>query len=180
MAQPFIAEIRIWANTFAPMNWTFCDGQLMSIPQFSAVYALVGTQYGGDGRSTFGIPNMQTRAPMHWGHAPGLSSYNVTGVTSGSPEIDLTAQQLPSHDHSAIASSQNGSSEVPAGNLAFGRRREGGVGVLNNYIENASANTSFSNLAISQAGSGNPHENRQPYLGINFCMALEGLFPSRN
>lgn len=180
MSEPFIAQIQIWANTFAPRGWTFCAGQLMPIAQETAVFSIVGTMYGGDGRTTFGIPNLNGRSPMGWGHGPGLSSYPVPGLSSGTAEVTLSSAEIPSHDHAAIGSSANGSSEIPGSNLYFGRRRKGGEGNLNNYDANASANTDFSNLAISSTGGSQAHDNRQPTLGINFCFALQGLYPSRN
>ena len=168
---PFVAEIRIFPFNFAPKGWAFCDGQLMPISQNTALFSLLGTTYGGDGKSTFALPNMQGNAPMHPGQGPGLSLHDL-GETGGSETVSLLESEIPSHSHRLLASAADGISTSPVANLwAQGT----GVSVWGT----TAPNTSFADSAIAPAGGDQPHNNMQPYLTLNFCIALQGVYPPR-
>lgn len=181
MSEPYIAEIRCFGFTFAPVGWAECNGQLLSIAQNQALFAVIGTTYGGDGVQTFALPNLQGRAPMHWGQSSsGLNS--VLGQIQGSSEVTLTTSQIPQHIHSITALS------IPQG--AAGERTASATS--STYLAESSppdrawsnpaaaVTNNFSPKAIGQTGNSFPHENMQPYLVMNFCIALEGIFPSPN
>jgi microcystin-dependent protein len=173
MSEPFIAEIRIFAGNFAPRSWAFCDGQLLPIAQNTALFALIGTTYGGDGRTTTGLPNLKGRAPMHEGNGPGLTPRRL-GEKPGAETASLNQDQMASHNHSARGSNNTAVVSVPAGNYVA---RGIGRGV-NTYL-----NTETSIGATKQllpTGGGQVHNNMQPYLAMNFIIALQGLFPSRS
>lgn len=174
---PFVAEIRIFPFNFAPKGWAFCDGQLMPISQNTALFSLLGTTYGGDGKSNFALPNMQGNAPMHPGQGPGLSLHDL-GETGGSETVTLLQSEIPSHQHNvgrAIAA--NGDSLTPV-NSIWAQAPSGRTGSLNLY--NPGPPTGKMNVnAILQAGGDQPHNNMQPYLTLNFCIALQGVFPPR-
>lgn len=157
---------------FAPRNWAFCDGQLLPIAQNTALFSLLGTTYGGDGRTTFGLPDLRGRVPLHDGSGtgPGLSSYSL-GQQGGLETVTLTAQQIPPHNHLQACSSDDPNSGSPAGNFPA---------AVSPPIYSSGANAAMANTAVGNAGGGQQHENRQPYLAINFCIALQGVFPSRN
>ena len=174
---PFVAEIRIFPFNFAPTGWAFCNGQLMPISQNTALFALLGTTYGGDGRSTFALPNLQGNAPMHPGQGPGLSLHDL-GESGGTEIETLLISEIPNHAHfvgRAIAA--NGDSTTPVNNIwaqaPFGR------GSLQIYHE-ASPTGQMNTNALNQTGGGFPHNNMQPYLTLNFCIALQGIFPPRS
>jgi microcystin-dependent protein len=171
MADPFVAEIRIFPFNFAPKGWAFCDGQILPLSQNTALFSLLGTTYGGDGKSNFGLPNMQGNAPMHPGQGPGLSLHDL-GETSGSETVTLLESEIPSHSHGLVASLSDGTDTKPA-NEQFAQ----GVGV---QIWGTNApNTQFSPNALTPAGGDQPHNNMQPYLTLNFCIALQGVYPPR-
>jgi len=172
MAEPFIAEVRMWALNFAPRGWAFCNGQLLPISQYTALFSLVGTTYGGDGSTSFGLPNLQGRAPMHPGFGPGLSIRRL-GDSSGAATATLNEAQMPNHTHSLQAAQDPAEEPGPGGN-AFARS-VGGMA-----YGPATAMVDMAPEALTSAGGGQPHNNRQPRLGINFCIALVGLYPSRN
>lgn len=167
MAEPFIAEIRIFAGNFAPRGFAFCNGQLLPIAQNTALFSLVGTIYGGDGRVTFGLPNLQGRAPMHPGNGPGLTP-RVLGQSIGSSVETLSEAQMPSHSHPLPVGSNAATSGMPASDSHL-----------------AVSDTRVYRAAIAPApmgdvtGGGQAHNNMQPYLGLNFIIALQGIFPSR-
>ncbi|HBY62505.1 MAG TPA: phage tail protein [Solibacterales bacterium] len=169
MADPFVAEIRIFPFYFAPKGWAFCNGQLIQLSQNTALFALLGTTYGGDGKSTFALPNLQGRAPMQWGNGPGLSPRTI-GESNGAETVTLTAAQLPVHSHQARASTGNGSQYAPAG--AVWASDAGGAAFYG-----ASPNTHMNAGAVANSGGGAPHNNMQPYLAMSFCIALQGIFP---
>ena len=174
MSEPFIAEIRIFAGNFAPRGWAFCDGQLLSIAQNNALFALVGTIYGGDGRTTLALPDLRGRAPMGSGNAPGLSGRAI-GQVLGSETAALTAAQIPSHDHILSAQARPADQSNPTGNaLGVPVRSDDGI------YANAGNLVSMAGGAISSAGGGQAHTNLQPYLAISYIIALQGLFPSRS
>ena len=170
MSDPFIAEIRIFAGNFAPRGWAFCDGQLLSIAQNTALFSLVGTTYGGDGRTTFGLPGLQGRAPMHSGNGPGLTQRRI-GQNGGVPNVTLTSAQIPSHTHEAKGASGENDQQAPEG-------KSWGVNELGDQYRDASNVTMAANMLKPLGGQ--PHNNMQPYLGLNFVIALTGVYPSRS
>ncbi|MEP3437317.1 MAG: tail fiber protein [Hoeflea sp.] len=172
MSEPFIAEIRIFAGNFAPRGWAFCDGQLLPVSQNTALFSLVGTTYGGDGRSTTALPNLQGRAPMHPGRGPGLTSRRL-GQRGGVEMVTLSEAQLPQHTHTMRASGENGEQGSFAANVALARSRGGAL-----YQSNVA--TGHEAMApLPSAGGSQSHNNMQPYLTMNFIIALQGLYPSR-
>jgi microcystin-dependent protein len=175
MSEPFIAEIRIFAGNFAPRNWAFCNGQLLPIAQNTALFSLVGTTYGGDGRSTFGLPDLQDRAPMHPGNGPGLTSRRL-GETGGTTTTTLTAAQMPSHQHrlrgtNASAVSEGQHNPIPGRSTPLGDRQ-----YRASDVQPAAMHTS----ALAATGGSQPHNNMPPFLALNFIIALMGLYPSRS
>ena len=172
MADPFVAEIRIFPFNFAPKGWAFCDGQLLPLSQNTALFSLVGTMYGGDGKSNFALPNMQGNAPMFCGQGPGLSLHDE-GETGGSETVTLLESEIPSHSHAWMASNADANDQSPANELLAG-----GVGGISCYAA-PGALTQLNPNAISPAGGDQPHNNMQPYLTLNFCIALQGVFPPR-
>lgn len=171
MSQPFIGEVRIFAGNFAPTGWAACNGQLMAIAQNTALFQILGTTYGGDGQQTFSLPNLQARVPIHVGQGPGLSN-QVLGQTGGEAAVALSVTQIPPHTHELEAAAA-ASTGTPGSNVALAPSSGGNVyRPATNLVPMAAALTS--------TGSGVPHENRQPYLGLNFIIALQGIFPSRN
>ena len=173
MADPFVAEIRIFPFNFAPKGWAFCDGQILPLSQNTALFSLLGTTYGGDGKSNFALPNMQGNAPMHPGQGPGLSLHDL-GETGGSETVTLLESEIPSHSHALMATTQTGNQAPPAGNSIA--RTTG----FQPYLPPAGAPlASLSSSALPPAGGDQPHNNMQPYLTLNFCIALQGVFPPR-
>jgi microcystin-dependent protein len=172
MSEPFIAEIRIFAGNFAIRGWAFCSGQLLPISQNTALFSLVGTTYGGDGRTTFGLPNLQGRAPMHPGRGPGLTQRRL-GESTGVETVGLTENQMPSHSHTARGSENAAVASTPFGNVVA----SGGGRGINSYL-NAETSVGTTRQLLPKGG-GQSHENMQPYLSMNFIIALQGVFPSR-
>ncbi|QAU37163.1 phage tail protein [Bradyrhizobium guangdongense] len=173
MMDPFVAEIRMFGFNFPPKGWAFCDGQLLPISQNTALFSLLGTTYGGNGISNFQLPNMQGSAPMHPGQGPGLSLHDL-GEMGGTETVTLLETEMPIHSHAVESAPANfpGNSNVPTGN-SFAKSAQG-----NAYIPAASLVT-MSPQTIGIAGGGLPHNNMQPYLTLNFCIALQGVFPPR-
>ncbi len=170
---PFVAEIRIFPFNFAPKGWAFCDGQLMPISQNTALFSLLGTTYGGDGKSTFALPNMQGNAPMHPGQGPGLSLHDL-GETGGSDTVSLLESEIPSHSHSMSAQNVPLGTVTTASGNTFSRPASGNLfNKANPVVVNMSDQT------LAPAGGDQPHNNMQPYLTLNFCLALQGVFPPR-
>jgi microcystin-dependent protein len=170
MATPFIAEIRIMGFGFPPRSWATCQGQLLPINQNQALFSLLGTTYGGNGTTTFQLPDLRGRAPVHAGQGPGLSNISL-GQISGQENVTLLTTQLPSHSHTASASSAAPSVGSPANNAWA-------TGGSASYASTGGA--SMSATALSTTGGSQPHPNIQPSLVVNFCIALVGIFPSRN
>lgn len=168
---PFVAEIRIFPFNFAPKGWAFCDGQLLPLSQNTALFSLLGTTYGGDGKSNFALPDMQGNAPMHPGQGPGLSLHDL-GETGGSETVSLLESEIPSHSHSEAASATDATDPTGAGQLFA---KGAGIGM---YAA-PGAVTPLSPNAVAPAGGDQPHNNLQPYLTLNFCIALQGVFPPR-
>jgi microcystin-dependent protein len=176
MSSPFVAEIRIFGFQFAPKGWALCNGQIMPISQNTALFSLLGTTYGGDGKSTFALPNLQGNAAMQPGQGNGLSLRDL-GETGGSPNVTLIQSELPFHDHFMTAwASDLGNLLGPNGNVTSILCRS-----ANGAVFNASVNTvtQMAPQALAPAGGGLPHNNMQPYLTLNFCIALQGVFPPR-
>lgn len=172
MSEPFIAEVRMFGLTFAPRGWAFCDGQLLPIAQNTALFSIVGTTYGGDGRTTFGLPNLQQRMPMHPGRGPGLTPRSL-GQQVGTSQVTLTQQQIPAHNH--VVSGNKGLADHPEPNdqeLARGHEIYD--------TELGKAPVLMAPQTVPSAGGGQAHENQSPYLNITFVIALQGLFPSRS
>ncbi len=170
MADPFVAEIRIFPFNFAPKGWAWCDGQLLPISQNTALFSLLGTTYGGNGQSNFALPNLQGRAPMHPGQGPGLSLHDL-GETGGSETVSLLESEMPSHSHTLRATSEDGDRPDRAGRyLARGA-----------YLYAAAQNLNMmAPETLAPVGSDQPHNNMQPYLTFYFCIALQGVFPPRS
>jgi microcystin-dependent protein len=174
MSNPFLAEIRIFPFNFPPKGWAFCDGQILSLSQNTALFSLLGTTYGGDGKSDFALPNMQGNAPMHPGQGPGLSLHDL-GETGGSDTVTLLESEMPAHSHgvgaqtsalSALASPTSATLTRPAsGNLYF--------------VPGTATVVAMSDNILAPTGGDQPHNNMQPYLTLNFCIALQGVYPPR-
>ena len=172
MADPFVAEIRIFPFNFAPKGWALCDGQLLPISQNTALFSLLGTFYGGNGKDNFALPDLQGNTPMHPGQGPGLSLHDL-GETGGSQTVTLLESELPAHSHSVSASQADSTDRIPGGQqLATGI----GVGMYRAPGSPISLNAS----ALAPTGGGLPHNNMQPYLTLTFCIALQGVFPPRS
>ena len=173
MADPFLGEIKMVSFAFAPRGWGFCNGQILPIAQNQALFSLLGTTYGGDGITTFAVPNLQNRAAIHAGFSPGGSPRDL-GEVGGTPSHTLVAAEI-GHAHAIRASVNQASSASPADKVLAAKRRGG------KDIFHTAANVTLSPLSMSGGpGSTQPHENRQPFLGITFVIALVGVFPSRN
>ncbi len=171
MADPFVAEIRIFPFNFAPKGWAFCDGQLLPLSQNTALFSLLGTTYGGNGKSTFALPDMQGNAPMHPGQGPGLSLHDL-GETGGSDFVTLLESEIPAHSHAEGVSASDANEPAPAGQL-FAK----GIGI--GMYAAPGALTQLNPNAITPVGGDQPHNNMQPYLTLNFNIALQGVFPPR-
>ena len=176
MSSPFVAEIRIFACNFAPTGWAFCNGQLLPISQNTALFSLLGTFYGGDGKSTFALPNMQGSVPLNQGQGPGLSAYFL-GQQSGTETVTLIQSEIPAHTHSWQCSGNTDIADLkePLPETIIATSLGG-----NAYAPTGSTPAATMNLQmLSVSGSSFPHNNMQPYLTLNFCIALQGVFPPR-
>ena len=175
MADPFVAEIRIFPFNFAPRGWAWCNGQLLPISQNTALFSLLGTTYGGNGQSTFALPDMQGNAPMHPGQGPGLSLHDL-GEMAGSETITLLDSEMPSHSHFVRASNQQGDVQQPTATTSLARP----VGALP-YVPGSPVPplVTMAFQSLTPAGSSFPHNNMMPYLTLNFNIALQGVFPPR-
>lgn len=178
--EPFIGQIQLFGFNFAPRGWAFCDGRLLSIAQNNALFALLGTMYGGDGQTTFGLPDLRGRVAIGMGQGPGLSNY-TQGQLAGVEHVTLNINQIPAHNHLINVSNVDGTSNTASGNfLATGNAIIERSTKVPANIYGTSLNATMSPQAVALAGSGMPHENMQPYLVLNYCIALQGIFPSRN
>jgi microcystin-dependent protein len=175
MADPFVAEIRIFPFNFAPTGWAFCNGQILPISQNTALFSLLGTTYGGNGQSTFALPNMQGSAPMHPGQGPGLSLH-VLGETGGSETVTLLQTEIPAHTHTIRANNSDGLQPSPAGNVASAPGADRDLFWYKSGPPNAIMKPDASGLA----GGSLPHNNMMPYLTVNFCIAMQGVYPPRS
>ncbi|MBB4002546.1 MAG: tail fiber protein [Aurantimonas endophytica] len=169
MADQFLAEIRIVPFGFAPKGWAFCDGQLMPISQNTALFSLLGTNYGGDGKSTFALPDLQGAAPMHKGQGPGRSERFI-GETGGSTSVTLLVAEMPAHNHALSMSARPSDNLDPTG-LS--------LGTGNNVYVTTAGSATLGPQALAAVGGDQPHNNMQPFLTCNFCIALQGVFPQR-
>jgi microcystin-dependent protein len=168
---PFVAEIRIFGFYFPPKGWAFCNGQLLPISQNTALFSLLGTQFGGDGKSTFGLPNLQGSVPVHQGQGQGLSQYFI-GQTGGTETVTLLETEIPVHNHSMNANSSLGDNPNPSDH-SLARYQ-------NAYQSNTTQNlTQMALQMLTITGGSQPHNNLQPYLVLNFCIAMQGVFPAR-
>ena len=172
MSEPFLAEVRIVGFNFAPRGWAFCDGQILPINQNQSLYSLLGTTYGGDGRTSFALPDMRGRVPIHVGRSNGGSDHRE-GQKSGEETHTISAAEMPQHDHIVKVSSSTANDNLASGHV-FANTAPNDL-----YISPANL-TNMNSNSISNVGGGQGHENMQPYLAVNFCIALQGLFPSRN
>ncbi len=170
---PFVAEIRIFAFNFAPKGWAACNGQIMAISQNTALFSLLGTTYGGNGTSNFALPNMQGDLPIQPGQGPGLSLYDL-GQTGGTPNVTLLTSEMPVHTHALNSHAGRGGTVVnnPQNNVLS-------EAAANSYLSGGSANQLLNNAAVGIAGGSQPHNNLMPYLVLNYCIALQGVFPPR-
>ncbi|MEQ1920905.1 MAG: tail fiber protein [Pyrinomonadaceae bacterium] len=166
MAEPFLTEIRLMSFNFAPRGWALCDGQLLPINQNQASFSLLGTTYGGDGRVNFGLPDLRGRTPIHVG------SGHVLGERAGEAAHTLTINELPTHSHTLNASGAAANTNVPSNDRL--------LGTINNAYAAASNLVGLAPAEITSVGGSQAHQNMQPYLAINFCIALQGIFPSPN
>ncbi len=171
MTQPYVGEIRMFAGNFPPVGWEFCDGGLYPISEYDVVFTLIGTTYGGDGQSTFALPDLRGRVPIHMGTATSGTSY-VIGQSGGVESVTLTTQQIPAHTHQFLADNDDGNVITPAGTLPA---RSNNVKVYTN----SPTDGAFAANAISPAGASQPHDNMQPYLGVNYIFSMYGEFPSQ-
>jgi microcystin-dependent protein len=170
MGLPFVGEIRMFAGNFNPAGWEFCNGQLLPIAENETLFQLIGTIYGGDGVNTFGLPNLQSRVPVHQGQGPGLNNYQL-GETGGVESVTLTVNQTPVHTHAFLASSAGGNNNNPENNVIAD-------GPALAFIE-ASPNANMAAQSVVPVGGSQPHENLMPVLAINYIISLFGIFPNR-
>ncbi len=168
MSEPFLAEVRIVGFNFAPRGWAFCDGQILPINQNQSLYSLLGTTYGGDGRTSFALPDLRGRTPIHVDHE---TPAHPLGQKGGEETHTLNAAEMPQHDHALQGSNDNADNPLPADHL---------LGAFNNAYRDGTDLISPAAGTVTNAGGGQSHNNMQPYLALNFCIALQGLFPSRN
>jgi microcystin-dependent protein len=165
MAQPYVGEIRMFAGNFAPAGWMFCGGQLLPISEYETLFQLIGTTYGGDGQSTFALPDLRGRLPVHMGNG------FILAETGGAEQITLTVNQIPAHSHPLLASTSGGTLSSPVNNLLAESV------AINPYIQDQ-ANSNMNAAAVSAVGGSQPHTNFQPYLCVDFIISLFGIFPS--
>lgn len=176
MSEPYVGEIRLFGFSRVPNGWFACDGSLQPISQYETLFALIGTIYGGDGVSTFAVPDLRSQVPLHWGQGPGLSNY-VIGQAAGSESVTLIAQQMPSHTHTMLATTLTASAVTPAATLELG-----GLNGDAMYVTDISGAAPFSMnpATLGGAGGSQPHDNLMPTLTVQYCIAWAGIFPQQN
>lgn len=175
MSDPFLGEIKMVGFNYAPYGWAFCNGQLLAIVQNTALYSLLGITYGGDGKTNFALPNLQGRIPLHFGAGPGLTS-RTQGQTGGCPTVTLTSMQMPVHSH--IPTGTSGNEAVSPENNTWGAFPAGRTPTP--AYQSNPPNVTMNAGALDSAGSGGPHNNMQPYLAVNFIIAMAGIYPVRD
>lgn len=175
MSEPFIAEIRIFAGNFAPRSWAFCDGQLLPVSQNTALFSLIGTTYGGDGRTTTALPNLAGRAAMHPGRGPGLTSRRL-GQRGGVEMVTLSEAQMPNHNHTMRASIEPGELNIPSSQRSLARSS----GAFAYKAPSGATQVPLSDRSMPSTGGSQAHNNMQPFIAINYIIALQGLYPSRS
>lgn len=175
MAQPFLAEIRVFAGNFAPKGWALCNGQILPISQYTALFSLLGTSFGGNGQSNFALPNLQGSVPMHWGNGAGLTP-RVLGESGGTPTVTLLNNEVASHSHTfGCGAGSKGENNTVAGQVVADEK----TGGIQTYAT-ASDGTTMSPLMLTPSPVSQPHENMQPYQALTFIIALVGIYPSRS
>ena len=172
MADPFVAEIRIFPFNFAPRGWAFCDGQILPLSQNTALFSLLGTTYGGDGKSNFALPDLQGRAAMHPGQGQGLSLHDL-GEEGGTETVTLLTSEMPAHNHTVVASEADALERTPGGQLLA-------TGITISQYQATGATTPLAPQAVTPTGGSLPHNNMQPFLVVSFIISLFGIFPSPN
>jgi microcystin-dependent protein len=171
LSEPFLAEVRLVSFNFAPRGWAFCDGQMLPISQNQSLYSLIGTTYGGDGRTSFALPDLRGRTPIHVGRSNG-GEHHALGQKSGEETVALAADEMPQHTHALQATNSSGTETAPQGDVLA----EASLPVYESFA----TGVQMGNGSVTNVGGNQAHENMQPYLALNFCIALRGLFPSRN
>jgi microcystin-dependent protein len=179
MADPYIGEIRIFAGNFAPNGWFFCNGQLLPISQYSALFSILGVQYGGNGTTNFGLPNLQGSVPVGSGDGPGLTP-RIVGEMGGSDNVSLLSTEMPAHNHRPMGYATDGTTTAPAGDVWAQTSVSGRHGVTPVALFNTTPDTPMSPMALGVNGSSMPHNNMQPFLGLNFIICYNGDFPQRS
>lgn len=174
MSDPYIGEIRMFGGTFAPVGWLMCNGSLQAIQNYDVLYSLIGTTYGGDGNSTFGLPNLQSRVPVHFGTGP--NGAVAIGQAAGAETVTITTNTMPAHTHVAVATNSAASAAAPSSNMLLA---DSPLAAILPYGTDA-PQTSLSPSSTNTAYTSGPHNNLQPYLAINFIIATEGIYPSQN
>lgn len=181
MGQPYVGEIRMFGGSFAPAGWMMCQGQLLPISENETLFQLIGTTYGGDGQSTFGLPDLQGRVPMHMGQGPGISQNYQIGEKAGVESVTLSTQQIPIHNHAAVATNAQGDTNTPAQTAILASMGPAGIAQVPCYLPFANTNqVALSAQTIGPTGGSQPHDNMQQYLCITFIISLFGVFPSQN
>jgi microcystin-dependent protein len=178
MSEPFIGEIRLWALNYAPAGWAHCDGTLLQVSQNTALFSLIGTTYGGDGRTTFALPDLRGRVPIHQGQGVGLNARNI-GQKGGTETVVLTTNQMPVHRHNLYGEDDVGTTAKPGFDVLPGEFEINGK-AIDFYSNSAASRTLNANHALTNTGGNMGHENRMPYLTMNYCIALTGIYPTRN
>ncbi len=178
MTQPFLGQLQAYGFPFAPRGWAQCNGQLMAIQQSAALFSLLGSMYGGNGTTTFALPNLQSCVPMHFGTSPAGETY-YQGELAGEETVTLTLNMLPIHSHAIVGASQSGNAGDPSTGGALANIGKAGGGTGNPYYAPNTPTQPLNPLSLGPAGGNQPHSNIQPYLAINWCIALNGIFPSR-
>lgn len=176
--EEYLATIKIFAGNFAPKGWAFCNGQILPISQNTALFSLLGTTYGGNGVTTFALPDLRGRAPIHAGQGPGLSNYAL-GQVGGSENVTLIVSNLPAHTHALNVNNGDGTTHTPTASTSVAAPLDVNGDSVNGFTANA-PNTPLAPTSIGSTGGTQPHENRAPYLAINYIICLAGIYPSRN
>jgi microcystin-dependent protein len=180
MAQPYVGQIIMFGGNFAPAGWMTCSGQLLPISEYDTLFNLIGTTYGGDGQSTFGLPDLQGRVPIHQGQGSGLSPY-IVGQNGGVEGVTLTTQTIAAHNHLAATTAKAGTTNVPGTTTLLADEGPAGITAVFTYGPYDSANqTTLLPATVGITGGNQPHENRQPVLAVTFCISLFGVYPSQN